>query len=214
MLDEILKGNLNEANDLLKSKLLDKVQDKLQEMKVAVGKKMFKDSDADSDFDDSEDEKEPDADDNKFSNSFVGRLKNAEDMDDEDTGISDAHREMSLKDGSMIKLEKGDARNINSFLMGLKPDTRKEVLDNMQKSNTNFNAIHDIVKKYPDYKQDNSIYKESDYSYSAKQARAGKDIGKPGKNFDLIAKKASKKYGSKEAGERVAGAILAKLRNQ
>jgi hypothetical protein len=49
-------------------------------------------------------------------------------------------------------------------------------------------------------------------SYSAKAARAGKDIGKPGKNFSKIAASAGKRYGSKAAGERVAGAILAKLR--
>lgn len=49
-------------------------------------------------------------------------------------------------------------------------------------------------------------------SYSAKAARAGKDIGKPGKNFAKIAASAAKKYGSKEAGNRVAGAILKKLR--
>lgn len=39
----------------------------------------------------------------------------------------------------------------------------------------------------------------------------GEDIGKPGLNFDKIAAKAAKKYGSKEAGERVAGAILKKV---
>ena len=49
-------------------------------------------------------------------------------------------------------------------------------------------------------------------SYSAKDAAVGKDIGKPGKNFAKIADKAAAKYGSKEAGARVAGAILAKLR--
>lgn len=49
-------------------------------------------------------------------------------------------------------------------------------------------------------------------TYSAKKAAAGKDIGKPGKNFSKIASKAGKEYGSKEAGKRVAGAILAKLR--
>jgi hypothetical protein len=48
--------------------------------------------------------------------------------------------------------------------------------------------------------------------YSAKSARAGKDIGKPGKNFGKIAKGAAERYGSKEAGERVAGAVLKKLR--
>ena len=48
--------------------------------------------------------------------------------------------------------------------------------------------------------------------YSAKKAAAGKDIGKPGKMFSKIAKSAGKRYGSKERGEKVAGAVLAKLR--
>ncbi len=52
------------------------------------------------------------------------------------------------------------------------------------------------------------------HSYSAKRARAGKDLGKPGKNFAKIEAKAAKEYGSEEAGKRVAGAVLAKLRNK
>jgi len=53
---------------------------------------------------------------------------------------------------------------------------------------------------------------ESTGDYSAKKAAAGKDIGKPGKNFSKIAKDAGQRYGSKAAGERVAGAVLAKMR--
>lgn len=53
---------------------------------------------------------------------------------------------------------------------------------------------------------------ESTGDYSAKKARAGKDIGKPGKAFAQIAKSAGERYGSKERGEKVAGAVLAKLR--
>jgi hypothetical protein len=49
-------------------------------------------------------------------------------------------------------------------------------------------------------------------AYSAKAARAGKDIGKPGKSFKMIAKKAGERYGSEERGKKVAGAILAKIR--
>ena len=49
-------------------------------------------------------------------------------------------------------------------------------------------------------------------SYSAKAARAGKDIGKPGKMFAKIAAGAAKKYGSEERGKKVAGAVLKKLR--
>lgn len=44
--------------------------------------------------------------------------------------------------------------------------------------------------------------------YSAKAARKGKDLGKKGKNFAKIAKKA----GGGEKGNRIAGAILKKLR--
>ncbi len=51
-------------------------------------------------------------------------------------------------------------------------------------------------------------------SYSAKAASKGKDIGKPGKNFSKIAASAGKEYGSAEAGKRVAGAVLNKLRNK
>lgn len=49
-------------------------------------------------------------------------------------------------------------------------------------------------------------------AYSAKAARAGKDIGKPGKSFSKIAAKAGKKYGSEERGKAVAGAILKRIR--
>ena len=41
-----------------------------------------------------------------------------------------------------------------------------------------------------------------------------RDEGKPGKNFAKIAKSAGARYGSKEAGERVAGAVRAKLAKQ
>lgn len=42
----------------------------------------------------------------------------------------------------------------------------------------------------------------------AKKAKAGKDIGKKGKGFEMIAKKAAKKYGSKERGQAVAAAAM------
>ena len=63
--------------------------------------------------------------------------------------------------------------------------------------------------------------KEGKKGMSAKQAKffgkknesveEGKDEGKPGKNFAKIAKKAAKEYGSKAAGERVAGAVRKKV---
>lgn len=41
-----------------------------------------------------------------------------------------------------------------------------------------------------------------------KKAVAGKDIGKPGKGFEKVAAKATKQYGSKEKGEKVAAAAM------
>ena len=54
--------------------------------------------------------------------------------------------------------------------------------------------------------------KRESKDYSTTETAAGKDIGKPGKNFSKIAKSAGEKYGSKERGEKVAGAVLKKLR--
>ncbi len=51
-------------------------------------------------------------------------------------------------------------------------------------------------------------------TYSAKAGAAGKDLGKPGKAFAAIEKKAAKEYGSKESGANVAGAILKNLRKK
>ena len=45
-------------------------------------------------------------------------------------------------------------------------------------------------------------------SSTAQSAKAGKDIGKKGKMFDKVAAKAAKKYGSAEAGKRVAAAAM------
>jgi hypothetical protein len=55
---------------------------------------------------------------------------------------------------------------------------------------------------------DGRLKKESTGDYSAKKAAAGKDIGKPGKNFAKIEKSA----GGGEKGKKIAGAVLAKLR--
>jgi len=70
-------------------------------------------------------------------------------------------------------------------------------------------------KKYPGNTYDtvagNQIFPAgvSEAGYSAKAARAGHDIGKPGKNFAKIAKSS----GGGEKGQRIAGAVLNKLRH-
>ena len=74
----------------------------------------------------------------------------------------------------------------------------------------------EIVGLWEAYQQVHSQVEEveqlDEASYSAKAARAGKDIGNPGKEFAKIAKEAGERYGSEERGKKVAGAVLAKLR--
>jgi len=100
---------------------------------------------------------------------------------------------------------------------------RGEKLDPVGKEDSDVNNDGKVDKtdKYLKHRRDvrgAAIAKEEveldEASYSAKAARAGKDIGKPGKAFAQIAKSAAKRYGSKESGERVAGAILKNLRNE
>jgi hypothetical protein len=65
---------------------------------------------------------------------------------------------------------------------------------------------------YMEGEMNEEVEQVDEASYSAKAARAGKDIGKPGKMFAKIAAGAAKRYGSEESGKRVAGAVLKKLR--
>jgi hypothetical protein len=72
--------------------------------------------------------------------------------------------------------------------------------------------LADLAKKQDAAQLTESTAVAEKADYSAKKAAAGKDIGKPGKMFSKIAKSAGKEYGSKAAGERVAGSVLNKLR--
>ena len=57
-----------------------------------------------------------------------------------------------------------------------------------------------------------AMQKAMSTSDAAKKAALGKDMGKHGKMFDKIAAVAGKKYGSEEAGKKVAGAIFQQMR--
>ena len=112
------------------------------------------------------------------------------------------------------------SRDVNK-LLGLEvmepaqeDETEKE-LDFEVSDEDELNFGGDYVEDEDDfYGESVETIEEAKKSYSAKKARAGKDIGKKGKMFKKIAKSAGKKYGSKEAGQKVAGAVLKKLRKK
>lgn len=57
-------------------------------------------------------------------------------------------------------------------------------------------------------KKPSSGMSKKEKSEVVRKAESGKDMGKKGKGFEEVAEKAAKEYGSKEAGERVAGAAF------
>jgi len=110
-----------------------------------------------------------------------------------------------------------ELQKIKYQLYTAQPDKEKK-MNNMYDILGKMNLLEGKDKKpdankngIPDYAEDGKG-KMEEAGYSAKAARAGKDIGKPGKAFATIADKAGKAYGSKERGEKVAGAVLKKLR--
>lgn len=112
-----------------------------------------------------------------------------------------------LSRGTLLNyIKKAKQSEINSLAKGFASDDRDDTKKAFRK------AANRILGAK---KANNKLMKKEDLdeaAYSAKAAREGKDIGKPGKNFEKIEKSAAKEYGSEAAGKRVAGAILAKIR--
>ena len=109
----------------------------------------------------------------------------------------------TLEEAEWIMANELDAEDIDAIVEASCEDDEEE----MKKGKKSKKSEEDADE---DEEEDEEELEEA--SYSAKAARAGKDIGKPGKAFAKIAKSAAKRYGSKERGEKVAGAVLAKLR--
>ena len=125
----------------------------------------------------------------------------------------DGNKKESMKKAAADKKEVKESPELRSILkhagiaMITPSGTMANQADNLVES---INRTKSILNE--NYSGGLNLTPVAEVGYSAKKASAGKDIGKPGKNFEKIAKSAGERYGSKEAGERVAGAVLAKLR--
>lgn len=72
-----------------------------------------------------------------------------------------------------------------------------------------YNQVHELVEKQIAHGTGKKVMPSAaERSRLAKRARAGEDIGKKGKGFKAVAKKAAARYGSEEAGKRVAAAAM------
>jgi hypothetical protein len=85
-------------------------------------------------------------------------------------------------------------------------------LGNKKYGEKGMDALRKAGQKHASEKEMQNI--RAKFSKKEEPMEEGHDEGKPGRNFAKIAKDAAKHYGSKEAGERVAGAVRAKLMKQ
>jgi len=109
--------------------------------------------------------------------------------------------------------------NVEWYTVQFKDGIRKVYTEAMKvkkaKMHEHADVSDDVISEMVDELSDEELAETlEEASYSAKAARAGKDIGKPGKMFAKIAASAAKRYGSEESGKKVAGAVLAKLRSK
>lgn len=86
--------------------------------------------------------------------------------------------------------------------------------DTVKENRISFNSRFEEVMGYLEEKAPSAGLSKKKKSEIVSKAKKGKDIGKKGKEFKKIEKSAEKKYGSKEAGERVAGAAMWKNANR
>jgi len=93
-------------------------------------------------------------------------------------------------------------------MMGLieKAKAPKEKKEKKEKA-----TAHEKSETKAEEKEEHEADKKKAKDLDEARFEKGEDIGKPGAGFKKVAKAASKEYGSKEAGQKVAGAILKKV---
>jgi hypothetical protein len=101
--------------------------------------------------------------------------------------------------------EKTDYEMAFEHFLGSKYELNEEIDESLEEEMEDMEEGKEVEEPSL-YEEKPGTFKER--SAMAKKARAGKDIGEKGKTFEKIAKAAAKKYGSEEAGKRVAGAVM------
>jgi len=88
----------------------------------------------------------------------------------------------------------------------MKDEGKKEPKEKKEKK-----TAHEKGESKEEEKEEHTADKKKAKDLDEARFEKGEDIGKPGKGFAKVAKAAEKQYGSKEAGQKVAGAILKKV---
>jgi len=95
-------------------------------------------------------------------------------------------------------------------MMGLIEKAKKEPKEKKADKGAT-KSKHEKGETKKEEKEEHTADKKKAKDLDEARFEKGTDIGKPGAGFAKVAKAASKEYGSKEAGQKVAGAILKKV---
>lgn len=122
-------------------------------------------------------------------------------MENLDAPEGDSYEEVIASLDDMYPDPSQYSQFVDGFKKVLMHVSEPEKSEWIAKFNTDFGSLTE--KKKP-----SAGLTKKQKSAVAKKAHAGKDIGKKGPGFEKVAKAAEKKYGSKEAGEKVAAAAM------
>lgn len=141
---------------------------------------------------------------------FVAEYAHMQKFVNELEKIKEAHAKLSeMLDNQISEVDgkiKSETEKVKE-MMGLIEKAKKEPKEKKEKKTAHEKGESKKEEEEEHKKEDKKKVKELDEARFEK----GEDIGKPGKGFAKIAKSAAKQYGSKEAGQKVAGAILKKV---
>jgi hypothetical protein len=141
---------------------------------------------------------------------FVAEYAHMQKFVNELEKIKAAHAKLSeMLDNQINEVDgkiKSETEKIKE-MMGLIEKAKKEPKEKKEKKTAHEKGETKAEEKEEHEADDKKKAKELDEARFEK----GEDIGKPGKGFAKVAKAAEKEYGSKEAGKKVAGAILKKV---
>ena len=114
------------------------------------------------------------------------------------TGINEVEEVTEVEFSNLQKFV-NELSKVKAASAALKDNLEKEITATEDKIKSEKNKIKEMIGLISEEEVEEARFKK------------GEDVGKPGKGFEKIAKSAAKKYGSEEAGKKVAGAILKKV---
>ena len=144
---------------------------------------------------------------------FVAEYAHMQKFVNELEKIKMAHAKLAeMLDSQISEVEGKVSSETNKIkeLMGLIEKAPKEKKE--KKADTGAKSKHEKGETKEEEKEEHTADdKKKVKDLDEARFEKGEDIGKPGAGFKKVAKAASKEYGSKEAGQKVAGAILKKV---